>query len=171
MKGGELELTYLPVNHLQLDASFTYDHGIYGNLISLASGAPVSSTGRPFEFLPRITYRGGVSYFLPIPDQWAKAGLMVEYYHQDSVSGYASRPEGPLNETQPYGVANARLDLTGIAGSPVDISLYVKNIQNRLYKVFALDDTQILGYSSAAYGEPRNYGAQLTYRFGASASR
>ena len=68
-----------------------------------------------------------------------------------------------------YGVANARVsfETTGKQGFAIDV--WVKNIANRQYLAYALNqkdpDTGALGFDYALVGEPRTYGADVTYRF------
>ena len=68
-----------------------------------------------------------------------------------------------------YGVANARLSFESTGRQGYAIGLWIKNLANRQYLAYALNqrdyDTGQLGFDYALVGEPRTYGADLTYRF------
>lgn len=47
-----------------------------------------------------------------------------------------------------------------------DLNLYVRNLTDTVYKVGGIQlYTGASGFISAAFGEPRTFGAQLRYRF------
>jgi len=51
-------------------------------------------------------------------------------------------------------------------GRPIDIGIYVKNLTNKVYVLNASDDTQLFGFVSLQYGDPRTVGVELRYTFG-----
>jgi outer membrane receptor protein involved in Fe transport len=68
-----------------------------------------------------------------------------------------------------YGVANARVSFESTGRRGYAIGVWIKNITDRQYLAYALNqkdaDTGALGFDYALVGEPRTYGADLTYRF------
>jgi iron complex outermembrane recepter protein len=68
-----------------------------------------------------------------------------------------------------YGVANARLAFESTGKRGYVIGAWIKNLTNRQYLAYALNqkdlDTGALGFDYALVGEPRTYGADVTYRF------
>jgi outer membrane protein OmpA-like peptidoglycan-associated protein len=68
-----------------------------------------------------------------------------------------------------YSLLDFRADWNGIAGLPVDLSFFVTNATDTVYKVGVLDLFTSLGYDDALYNEPRMFGAQLKYHFGGPA--
>jgi len=70
-----------------------------------------------------------------------------------------------------YGVANARVSFesTGTSRPGFGIGVWVKNLANRQYLAYALNqkdvDTGALGFDYALVGEPRTYGVDVTLRF------
>ena len=68
-----------------------------------------------------------------------------------------------------YGVANARVSLASAAKRGVDVGAWVKNLTNRQYLSYGLNqgdaDTGLLGFDYALVAEPRTYGLDVTYRF------
>ena len=68
-----------------------------------------------------------------------------------------------------YGVANARVLFESTGKRGYTIGAWVKNLTNRQYLAYALNqkdaDTGLLGFDYALVGEPRTYGADVTFRF------
>jgi len=68
-----------------------------------------------------------------------------------------------------YGVANARVSFESTGRRGYVIGAWIKNITNRQYLAYALNqkdaDTGAIGFDYALVGEPRTYGADVTYRF------
>jgi iron complex outermembrane recepter protein len=68
-----------------------------------------------------------------------------------------------------YGVANARVSFQSTAKRGFGAGVWIKNIANRKYIAYALNqndpDTGAEGFDYGLVGEPRTYGADLTYRF------
>lgn len=80
---------------------------------------------------------------------------------------FATRTE----EQAGYATVNARIDWNKVMGSPVDASVFVRNITNTLYRIGAgnLISAQ-LGTTTVIYGDPRTIGVSARVRFGASAN-
>jgi iron complex outermembrane receptor protein len=67
-----------------------------------------------------------------------------------------------------FGTLNLNLNWQGIAGRPVDLSLFATNVTDREYYTFATDlYNSALGFTSQVQGLPRMYGASVRYHFGA----
>jgi outer membrane receptor protein involved in Fe transport len=68
-----------------------------------------------------------------------------------------------------YGIANARVSFESTAKRGFGAGAWIKNIANRRYLAYGLNqndpDTGALGFDYGLVGEPRTYGADLTYRF------
>jgi iron complex outermembrane recepter protein len=68
-----------------------------------------------------------------------------------------------------YGIANARVAFKSAAKRGFDAGVWIKNIADKKYLAYGLNqndpDTGAIGFDYALVGEPRTYGADLTYRF------
>lgn len=64
-----------------------------------------------------------------------------------------------------YTLAKFRLSWDDIHGSGFGASLFVNNAFDELYRVGVLGLIREVGFMSSVYGEPRNYGAEISYRF------
>lgn len=72
----------------------------------------------------------------------------------------------PLLRQESYWLLDANVGWQNIMNSNLDLSLYVKNLTDTEYKVGGLQlYTGASDFISAAYGEPRSYGAQLRFEF------
>jgi iron complex outermembrane receptor protein len=57
---------------------------------------------------------------------------------------------------------NASVDWRDLAGKPLDVSLFGKNLTDKRY----FTGSAALNFASVNVAEPRTYGLQLRYRFG-----
>jgi outer membrane receptor protein involved in Fe transport len=58
---------------------------------------------------------------------------------------------------------NARIDLTKTL--QFDVGLWMNNVTNKTYSVFAFDDLNTLSYASRFYGAPRTFGIDASMKF------
>jgi iron complex outermembrane receptor protein len=59
-----------------------------------------------------------------------------------------------------------RLGLENIGDQRIDVSVYAKNVTNKVYELNASDDTAQFGFVSVQYGDPRTFGVEVRYSFG-----
>src|SRR3546814_10061365 len=90
-----------------------------------------------FEYTPKWTYSINGRVKLPVPERVGALVLNAEYYHSDSYLGQ--------DLTIPsYHVVNAKLDWNKALGSPIDVSLYVRNLFDKDYIVRSEEHTSEL---------------------------
>jgi outer membrane receptor protein involved in Fe transport len=66
---------------------------------------------------------------------------------------------------KPYSIINAQYSWDRIAGQPLTLTLFVKNLFNEKYLPGGIDLTRTLGVSWRIMGPPRTAGARLRYTF------
>ena len=71
----------------------------------------------------------------------------------------------PVEKEGGYGVANARIGFT-TADEKIDVALFVNNIFNKAYRVYAFDGSLYWGDSLGVYAKPRTWGLTARYNFG-----
>nr|WP_293985699.1 TonB-dependent receptor [Sphingobium sp.] len=99
-----------------------------------------------------------MQYTVPLGDL-GELGATADYYH--------SSPLSFVNTSLPaYDLVNARLDWRNVAGRPMDIGIYVTNAFKENYQAIGAVSGGGLGFNTAIYGAPRQYGLTLRYRFG-----
>ena len=64
-----------------------------------------------------------------------------------------------------YGLLNLRAGWDAVLGTGLDLNLFATNLTNKLFIIGKGDYYYSLGFTTNVYGEPRMYGANLTYRF------
>ena len=74
-------------------------------------------------------------------------------------------PPQPGNFFGGYGLANASATLAQVAGTPLDVDIYMTNVLGKRYVQQRTSYFTSLGFVSAFYNEPRMYGFRLRYNF------
>jgi len=163
VEGIELEASLMATDWLELgvsgaytDAEFTDENVVlFGTLYSYG---PVANTPE----------NAGVAWFrieFPASDL-GDISLRGEIYSQSSM--YFSNTEdsiAPGTKLDGYELVNARLDWSGIMRSKLSAALFGRNLTDEDHFVGGMALGSSLGHNAAAVGEPRTYGAELTYRF------
>jgi len=159
-RGIEGDFEFLPVDGLTLAANFSY--------LDAAWAGGSNTIANPFGGPPLV----GLS--LPNTPRW-KYDLSAEYTAPplgigtlSAVVGYSYRGNEPSNggpgtagDVRPrYGLVNARLTLSDIAlaHGTLAVSMWVNNLTDKKYELYH-------NFGAVIFGEPRNFGANLTYRY------
>lgn len=164
VRGLEAEVTYLPAPSLQIDLNATYLDSEYKKYLGASAPRPnagnVDFSGNRLNNAPKFTANLGVQ------NEWAVAPgtlrLRGELYYS---SRYFFTPDNiaPLDQ-KAFARVNAFLTLSTDAGW--DISLFGKNLFDKIIKVAGNVDTSLLGSAiEGAVGAPRTYGLSVGYRF------
>jgi iron complex outermembrane receptor protein len=94
-----------------------------------------------------------------VPESIGTVVLSADYYHSSKVQSSDAVLPG-------YDLVNARFDLNGVAGSNLDLALFVRNVFDKDYLASSNVGSAALGTNSGFYGAPRTYGLEVRYRFG-----
>jgi iron complex outermembrane receptor protein len=166
IRGGELELTFIPSRGLQFSGFLSI---IDARFNRFAFGGNDFS-GNLFGETPKTQYSLRGSYALPLPGTIGTISWQADYFHQSHVF-YTDTAEGPTQgpaSTQGqggYGIVNARLDWKAVLQSNFDMAIYVKNAGATKYNPFGVMLYPSLGYNVATVGAPRIFGLEATYHF------
>ena len=71
----------------------------------------------------------------------------------------------PVEREKGYAVANARVGFT-TADDKLDFSVFVNNLFNKAYRVYAFDGSLYWGDTLGVYAKPRTWGVSMKYNFG-----
>lgn len=71
----------------------------------------------------------------------------------------------PVEREGGYAVANSRIGFT-TADERVDVALFVNNLFNKAYRVYAFDGSLYWGDTLGVYAKPRTWGLSVRYNFG-----
>lgn len=165
LEGGELELFARPLRDIDLSFAYSLNHAVFDNYATVVNGVPTNLGGVDLANISRSTYTGALTWHLPIGERWGDAAFTANYYYRTRQTGNPQEPMGPFNTVPGWGIANLRLDWTGLGGSTVDASLFVNNVADTLYAVTVSDVRSSLLYATVHYGDPRFVGGMLRYRF------
>jgi|GEM_PF-517538 len=180
IKGVEIDASIKPFRDLTIDGGFSYQVGRYGsgsrlpqptdptqgaiyngNPIDLNGGFDLS--GKEFAGLARTTLNVSATYQPSwVPESVAKPALSVTYSYRSSAKGLAVQGVYPWPS---FGIWGARFALNEIGGSRVSAAFWMQNIGNDVYKIYCADNLNSIGYASCRYGEPRTYGATLSFKW------
>jgi iron complex outermembrane receptor protein len=158
IEGVELQGTIIPVKGVELTGYYSYNDAYYTRYGASAADAPT------FPFYERNKYSLTGRYHLPVPDNIGDVSLALTYSYQSSWKGPSANL--PLDWVHGYGLLDIHLDWNGIAGQPLDASVFVKNATDQIYKTGIFDVYTALGYATASYGPPQMFGVQFRYQFG-----
>ncbi len=180
IQGVEVSATIRPFEFLELGGNFSYTDAKYkkyqvaapfGGLDCagpVAPGGTMNLSCLPFQYVSPRIYNVNATIDLPIPKSLGDLSFFINYAHNseqytDAVFLPAAEPGANL---EPYGLLNMSLNWTNILGHPVDLSVFVTNATDKLYRISNTDVYNSLGYWSTLYGTPRMFGFKLRYRFG-----
>ena len=165
VQGVEFEGHIVPITGLDVGLTYAWYKGTFDSFL-------------PTVFLAEQPQHVGLSptnklsinprYTLPIDPALGTMSISVAYTYQSSVP-VSTVGGDPLGRQAPYGLLNVNADWNDIMGQPVDLSFFMTNATDKLYKVGAFSLYNSLGATGAIYGEPRMFGFQARYRFGGPA--
>jgi len=166
ISGFELESDWLLFPGFDLTANYAYTFAHYNEVgdVTSSSGGALDPT---FPSVPLHKWSLIGTYAVPFfPEEWGKLTGSLTW---NWTGGFfiAALSDHQLGDREPhYGTWDLRLDWNDILEQPFDLSFFMKNITDRVYRVGAFTVIDQLGYLANTYAEPRTWGFQLKYRFG-----
>lgn len=126
----------------------------------------------PFVGTPKHQGTLGVRYLAVESTSAGDISLSGELYLQSGVHLDDQEIIDPahLGYQKGYANLNLRLDWKRALGSPVDASIFVRNVTDDVHLVGVSNFLSSLGNVTGVYNEPRTFGVQLRYRFGGDAN-
>lgn len=158
IKGLEADITSHPIDGLTLQASGAVQDSKVRDVL-LPDGTTVVTHSLPQA--PGFSGNALVRY------QFALAGGTASLQADMTYSGKFCFTVmcAPVEKEPAYHVENARIGFTP-AGGKVDFAVYVNNLFNRAYRVYAFDGSTYWGDALGVYAKPRTWAITATYRFG-----
>jgi iron complex outermembrane receptor protein len=154
IRGVEGELTVAVTERLTLSGSGSIIDAKY--LDYLDQGRNLDFTGNKLPRTSDFQYSVAADHTLPLGTNLALR-THIDYVYQDA---FFYGPDN-TNAEPGYGLLSARIGI-GAADNGWALSLWAKNLTNRLYRVSVIP---FLGDESSLYGAPRTYGLRLSTRF------
>ena len=174
IQGVEVEATLSPFEGFSFNGSYAYldtkllefapvplpSTLIPGSLFD--TPIPTNAVGRPLTFAPKHKLSITANYALPLPAHVGRMTVGATYSYTSPIRATYSGTQGLLPSTQ---LLNLNLNWNGVAGSPIDVSLFATNVTNERYFT-QVNEQSSSGFVSKFLGEPRMYGVRLRYNFG-----
>lgn len=168
VQGFDVDFTIVPVRGLTLAGFVTYNDEKYletgtPDVLARANAFPSDPDDVAFPYAPTLTMGGSISYETEIQDAGTLA-LNFDVYRASRTYFSPFKTDETLSQPA-YTVANARVDLRDIGGSPLSLGLYARNLFNTKYATGGANTATSAGYNSVFYAEPRMYGIQGRLKF------
>ncbi|WP_380877981.1 TonB-dependent receptor [Sphingomonas sp. DBB INV C78] len=169
-KGFEAEITAVPVDGLQLEASagytdpdykeFLYRDPVSNEVINVADEARMPQTSK-------FQARGAIQYSTPV--SFGSITGRVDYAYRSTIYFFALDRVNPFNRdirSRPDHNLKARLSFGDIefGGTTAEFSLWGDNLTNDKNIDFSVDFGG-LGFGAGSYKRPRSYGADAKFSF------
>jgi iron complex outermembrane receptor protein len=149
---------------LTLNGTYSYIDSEYTKVASESAEAILE--GAPFPYTPKNKYTVGANYQTEL-GSFGTLMLSANYAHQSEVST-AQTNQSLYKYLPAYGTLTAGIDLTNIAGHPLDVGIYMSNVNDTTKPVGVLDmyNSGPSFATALTYTEPQMYGVRIGYRFG-----
>ena len=183
IKGVEVDGSALFFDSLRLSASYTY---LDTKIISMASPAellpllngtpfgianPSAVAGSSFTFSPKHKLSANASYTLPLDESLGDLSIGATWIYTAKSLNDAGAPaklDGYwFGVTPSNNLVNLNLDWKGVAGSPIDLSLFATNVTKEHYTVANTGAYPFsAGVGEILLSQPRFYGMRVRFNFG-----
>lgn len=154
--GSEVELVLAPAPGLTAQLGGAFIFKATAKDITLPNG---TVKDRRLPLTPDAQLTGLLRYDIPVGEAQISPQLDGRYV----TTQYYDVFNNPVDRQKGYGLLNARLFYTA-PDKRMTLSLFVENLTNEKYGVYILDVG--LTMAQAWLGQPRTYGAKLSYKFG-----
>jgi iron complex outermembrane recepter protein len=152
-----------------LSGSYTYldtnvDDLVFPNIPSPQEVSTTTAEGEPLPYSPKNKFAATLSYLVPVDPELGDMRASVTYAWVDEMQAVSSEASA-LATLPDYGLLNLNFDWNGIAGKPIDMSIFATNVTDEEY-ITSLSGTYNNGVETGQVGVPRMYGVRLRYNFG-----
>jgi iron complex outermembrane recepter protein len=160
--GFELDVTWIPMEGLDLKAGVAYINSKVTKGISNVRGAPVAggeiSEGEELSLSPQWSYNILSRYQWSLSENW-EATAQVDYSWQDDTASLVADANGRTDTIKALGARVAMLSADG----SWEVALWGKNLENEDAVTYAY--TNFVGDRSYSLQVPRSYGLNVTYNW------
>lgn len=164
VQGIEVDATTLLTDWLELGFAIAYTDAEF-------SDGDINLFGTPYSYgpvgdTPETSGSVYAVFDLPVDPSLGEMSLRTEIYAQSAqYFSNAADTIAPGTKLPGYELLNARLHWSNIMDSQFSAAIYGKNLTDEEYFVGGMTLAAALGHNAAAVGEPRTFGAELSYQF------
>ena len=158
--GIETEFTVAPTRNFSMSFNGAYTH-VKIDSVSLPAGFPsfIFSKQNVNKYSPTFSGTVLASWTLPVHPLDGDVVLNADLFMTDDFGGQDGE------KLPGYTLANARLDWKGVAGTGLDLGVFVRNLTNEQYFTGVAVLLKTFPTSSSYLGAPRTWGVTGRYRF------
>ena len=159
VQGFEIEATVIPVRGFVLNANYSYTDAHFDK------GLPSFPVSTRFGGTPAHQLDIGAHYTFDV----AAGGSIAiggDWYYQSTEALVDTDGITVGGDEPPYSITNFDLTWRNVAGRDIDLSAFVTNATDTVYRSGTANITNSLGIAANLYGPPRMFGVSLKYRFG-----
>jgi len=157
-RGVELEIIALPVENLELSASYSYLDARYGRFIT----GGVDNSGNQLTRAPKNAYTLSASYQLAAAS-YGDFNLRLDYINQGLI--HMSVSNSDISILEGYELFNARIELLS-KEDDWEVALWGKNLADEEYSIHSASLADLgTATRSDIQGDPRTFGVSFTYNF------
>lgn len=153
IRGAQLDLALRPTRNLDLSLGVAYTDGIVKD-VTLPSGR---SADQRMPMAPRLSLSGSGRYAWPL----ASGSLYTQLDATYIGARYLNSVNHPAEHDESYLLANIRAGYASDRGWGIE--LFVDNVTDELYKIYATNIASIDGGVGSSYGAPRWFGVRASY--------
>ena len=167
IQGVELELSYIPIDNLTLDASLGYVDASYDEFDGFdADGVPgfdpvtdpAAAKALEFERVPELTGYLAATYVRPLEDG-SELSMRASYWWSDEYYNDALNAE--VIKQEAYGLIDANVTWRS-AERNLSVSVFGRNLADEEFFDFGLDNALT---TLTWGGMPRNFGVRFSYSY------
>ena len=157
------------LNYAYLNAKYTDYPGSTVDIL----GNVNQNIDTPFVGSPKHQASLGVKYFPIQSEALGDVSISSDLSYQSKVVVDDNIFTDPLRlgVSEERTIINLRIDWANIMGGPFDAAIFVKNATDKVFLQRSLNLLPSLGTHVGIFSEPRTFGLELRYRFGASGNR
>jgi iron complex outermembrane receptor protein len=138
IEGFELSSLFEVSRNWELTFNYSYIDAYYtswpGTTINDITGAIEPLINSPYSGTPRHQGSLGIRYSLPLASSLGNLSALVQYYRQgDEQLNDTALQDNGIGLVKGYGDLNLRLDWNNVAGEPLDVSFFMRNVTNEIH--------------------------------------
>lgn len=153
--GAEIDLQARPVAGLDLSLGAAYVHATYADFVDPIRG---DFKGNRLDKAPRLQMTGRATYGFDLNENWS-VRVGGDFSYQSKV--YFSAVNAEPMAAEGHGEFNLNAGVEHSSG--VDLSIFVRNVGNKRYRM-DMNDLSSLGFYFPVYNEPRTCGMTIRYK-------
>lgn len=160
VSGVDYQFTFVPDEHWTLDLGGTFlkPETVKVDVADFLLPYLNNTKELPFNNTAKKTVTGAVQYQFPLGNNLGDVALNLNYY-------WTGELEYNGGAIPAYGIFNGRIDWSNVAQSPVDLSLFARNLGDKVYESGGNVQGSGLGITTRMVGAPRTYGVEARYHF------